>query len=403
MPNEYLKHDPDYEKYVDRFIKEGQRLARLSSKPHPHIVRVRDSFKDEDNHCLVMDFVPGENLFQVVKRLGAIPEAQAVECIRQVGEALIVVHQARLVHRDAHPGNIILHSNGNAVLIDFGIAKELFPSTQSSTGNAGNWGFAPYEQIHLGSREPNVDVYCLAATLYYAVTGQRPTKSLDRRLYNTLLIPPQHIISGISDHVNQAILKGMELEAKNRPQSMQAWLKLLEVTKVVIPSFDAPVYGRNFVNRSTHNNSGKRFRTVISGKAKTLPWVRLVVISGGYLLMGILLVLTEAGFVSLVVAGIVSGIVAWTVAKDVVWNMSVVGGAVAGAVYVAMVLALNLAGDRTGFIAVALALACAGVMVLPMAGKKLQESFSKFHTFLILLGTSWLGLGLGWLLGSIFR
>ncbi|MBX9255194.1 protein kinase [Desmonostoc muscorum CCALA 125] len=170
-----------------------------------------------------------------VRRRGALPEAEIVPYIRQIGEALMVVHQAGLVHRDAHPGNIMVRRNGKAVLIDFGIAKEFLPQTLSSTGNAGNHGFAPYEQMTRGSREPTVDVYCLAATLYYVVVAQRPTTSLVRKLDNASLIPPKEIISDISDQLNHAILKGMALEAQDRPQSMQAWLAMLEVPKVTPP------------------------------------------------------------------------------------------------------------------------------------------------------------------------
>lgn len=230
-PNQYLRHDPEYDKYIDQFIQEGRTLARLSQDPHPHIVGVIDLFKEGTIHCLVMDFVPGENLFEAVKRRGALPEAEIIPCIRQIGEALVVVHQAGLVHRDTHPGNIMLRTNGKAVLIDFGIAKELVPKTLSSKGIAGNEGFAPYEQMSRGSREPTVDVYCLAATLYYAVTGQRPTTSLARKLDNTFLIPPKQINPSISDKLNQAILKGMALEAKDRPQTMQEWLVLLGTSR----------------------------------------------------------------------------------------------------------------------------------------------------------------------------
>jgi|GEM_PF-4309950 len=242
-PNEYLKNDPDYQKYVDRFIKEARILARISRDPHPHIVGVHDLFTESATHCLVMDFVSGENLFELVKRRGALPEAEIVRYVRQIGEALAQVHQAGLVHRDAHPGNIMLRGNGKAVLIDFGIAKELVPSTQSSSkGIAGNQGFAPYEQMVRGSREPAVDVYCLAATLYYAVTGQRPSTSLDRKLNKVALTPPNRIVPGISNRLNQAILKGMALEAKDRPQSMDEWLKLLTPT--------APSTRKTFISQS---------------------------------------------------------------------------------------------------------------------------------------------------------
>lgn len=152
-PNEYLSRDREYDKYIKRFIEEGRILARLSQDPHPHIVGVIDLFQESNIHCLVMNFVPGENLFEAVKRRGVLAEAEIVPCIRQIGEALSVVHQEGLVHRDAHPGNIMLRKNGKAVLIDFGIAKEILPHNTSKDARA-NKGFAPYEQIVRGGREP---------------------------------------------------------------------------------------------------------------------------------------------------------------------------------------------------------------------------------------------------------
>jgi tRNA A-37 threonylcarbamoyl transferase component Bud32 len=230
-PNESLHREPDYEKYVERFIKEGQTLARLSQNSHAHIVRVIDLFQEGNIHCLVMDYVPGNNLMDVVSQKGALLEEEILLYIQQIGAALTVVHQSGLVHRDAHPGNIMLRGNGRAILIDFGIAGELIPTTVSSK-HFGNIGFAPYEQMK-GDRNPTVDVYCLAATLYYAVTGQKPPTSLDRKLYKTRLIPPKEIIPGISEKLNKAILKGMALEAKNRPQTMPDWLKMLEASQSV--------------------------------------------------------------------------------------------------------------------------------------------------------------------------
>ena len=410
-PNEYLQYEPDYHKYVARFIEEAQILARLSRDPHPSIVGVHDLFKEGAIYCLVMNFVEGKNLFELVRRRGAIPEAEAVRYIRQIGEALTLVHQVGLTHRDAHPGNILLRHNGKAVLIDFGIAKELVPSTYTSTGAFGNEGFAPYEQLLRGSREPNVDVHCLAATLYYTLTGQRPTKSLDRKLYQEPLIEPQRIVPGISKQVNRAILKGMALEPKKRPQSMQAWLKLLEEPRVVT---SPPVYGQEVVRPSANQTSWQLFRTASTRKARTIPWVGLLVIAGCHLVIGFVFVKVGAGVMAVAVAGAVAVVMAGAVAMAGglagVLAGAVAGGLAVGAVFVAM--AGSVAGDLAFGIGTLVApVAVAGTLVAPVAvagagawaGDKLQESFSKFHTFLIWLGTSWLGLGLGWLLGSIFR
>ncbi|MBC1240733.1 serine/threonine-protein kinase [Nostoc sp. 2RC] len=431
-PNEYLSHDPEYEKYIERFIQEGRILARLSKDPHPHIVGVIDLFRESATHCLVMDFVEGENLFEVVRRRGALPEAEIVPCIRQIGEALSVVHQAGLVHRDAHPGNIMVRRNGKAVLIDFGIAKELLPKTLSSTGNAGNHGFAPYEQMTRGSREPTVDVYCLAATLYYAVTGQNPTTSLARRVDDVPLTPPKQVISGISDQLNQAILKGMALEAKDRPQSMQAWLAMLEAPKVMPLLPIEPVHRTQIVHPRVKLKPEVNPNKPAIKLTKTIPWGWL---NGSLVLYGLMgYVLTASSNPFEAVGGSVGlfltvGLFAymaydslpndkfwdriiepifsatlwsmvWTVAVTVVW----VG-------ILAVVWAGIWAGiwSEVGFglvnwvYAVVLGLGGTSTMVWIVAADKLRKSFSKVDTFLILASTSSLGLGLGWLGHRIFN
>ncbi|MFB2838412.1 GUN4 domain-containing protein [Floridanema evergladense] len=225
-PNDDLIFDPEYPKFAHRFINEAQMLAKLGECPHPHIVSVSDLFEEENIHCLVMDFIDGESLWDLVRRKGALPELEAVKYICQIGDALNVLHQAGLVHRDATPMNIMLRNNGNAVLIDFGIAGEIIPHTVTSMRPM-NEAFAPYEQ-RKGVRSPTVDIYTLTASLYYTVTGQRPTPCLDRKLDDVGLVPPKQHNSSISEKLNQAILQGMALEAEGRPQSIQNLLVLLQ-------------------------------------------------------------------------------------------------------------------------------------------------------------------------------
>lgn len=222
-PREDLQYEADYDKFVQRFLKEGQLLAKLAEKRHPHIVRVTDLFREGDIDCLVMEYIEGESLWKRVKQTKQpLLEAEALKYFRQVGDALSVVHQDGLVHRDAHPDNIMLTANGLAVLIDFGIAGEFVPASTFSR-RFGNAAFAPLEQFELGNdnRKPTIDIYTLAASLYYAVTAQCPQWKNDK------LIPPQQFNPKVCDKVNQAILAGMKLEAKHRPQSMQQWLQLL--------------------------------------------------------------------------------------------------------------------------------------------------------------------------------
>ncbi|MFN6036437.1 MAG: GUN4 domain-containing protein, partial [Dolichospermum sp.] len=121
-------------------------------------------------------------------------------------------------------GNIMLRSDKQPILIDFGLAGDIAPATSFSR-SFGNKNFAPYEQMN-GSKEITVDIYGLAATLYYAVTGEYPTTSWDRKYHDAKLIPPKDHCN-ISNNLNRAILAGMELEAQDRPQTMEEWLSLL--------------------------------------------------------------------------------------------------------------------------------------------------------------------------------
>ena len=232
-PDPTLQHDPEYTSYVRKFRREGRLLAQLCQRcRHPHIVWVNDLFEEGKTLCLVMEFIPGENLFRLVRSRGKLPEAEAVQYIRQVASALEVVHREGIVHRDVHPGNIMLRSNatgGNsvsAVLIDFGLAGEIVPRSVSST-LFGNEKFAPYELLRRrpGYSDPRVDIYTLAASLYYAVTGQNPTKAYDRR-DGEELIPPQRHVASLSNGLNRAIIAGMEFEANQRPASVSDWLAL---------------------------------------------------------------------------------------------------------------------------------------------------------------------------------
>ena len=223
-PNLSLQNDPEYANFVRRFIREGQILAKFCQNAHPGIVRISDLFEEEGLHCLVMDLIVGQSLFNAVQQQGRLPDTEAVAIIRQIGEALSDVHQAGIVHRDAHPGNIMLRPNGQAVLIDFGLASELMPTIISSR-HPHNPAFAPWEQHIEGSGKPTVDIYALAASLYYAVTGKVPTASLNRHYRNEALPPAKNF--GVKDWVSLAIEKGMASEPEKRPQSMQDWLSYL--------------------------------------------------------------------------------------------------------------------------------------------------------------------------------
>jgi serine/threonine-protein kinase len=222
--NESLQLHPDIERFQRLFQDEARRLALCI---HPHIVRVSDFFLEAGWPYMVMDYVAGPTLQAEVFPGQPLDEATAVYYIRQVGEALKFVHQKGLLHRDIKPANIILRQGTqDVVLIDFGIAREFTAdSTQTHTSMVSD-GYAPIEQyLSKEKRTPASDVYGLAATLYALLTAQIPTPAVIRD--RQPMPAPREFRPEISRAVNQAIMRGMALEARYRPASVEEWLSLL--------------------------------------------------------------------------------------------------------------------------------------------------------------------------------
>ncbi len=228
--NEELRRRADFHQFQQRFINEARRLARFQ---HPHIVRVSDCFEESGLPFIVMDYVPGQTLAELMH--GPLNESEAIHYIRQVGAALSVMHANNLLHRDVKPENIILRQGTHSVvLIDFGIAREFTAGvTQTNTGLL-SAGYAPIEQyLPKYSWTPATDVYALAATLYALLTGQPPIASILRDSPRLAGNPHAsfRLLRQLQPHLNptveQAILRGMALEAHQRPQTVTDWLALI--------------------------------------------------------------------------------------------------------------------------------------------------------------------------------
>lgn len=226
--NEEALTNPELYEYRDKYLRDFKREANwLAQCRHPHIVKIEDTFLEGSLPCILMEYIDGEDLRKRVKSRGALSPTEALRYIQQIGEALTVVHDKGLLHRDLKPDNIMVRSSlSEAVLIDFGIAREFVPNITQTQSVYVTLGFAPIEQYdQQAKRGAFTDVYALAATLYFLLTGKEPPPAF-MRLVRDSLKPPQQINQSISDDVNQAILQGMALQPENRPQSVQQWLTL---------------------------------------------------------------------------------------------------------------------------------------------------------------------------------
>jgi|GEM_PF-1895746 len=218
----------DFEQLQVKFINEAIALA---SCRHPNIVRVYPQvFQQDGLWCMVMEYVEGEDLACYLDEHGKLTEDDAIAIITKVGKALSYVHQQGFLHRDIKPANILLRKvDLSPVLIDFGLAREYTPGTIRSMTNSKTERYAPIEQYQRnGNSGAWTDVYALAATLYALLTERPPIPSdIRKEVSSNILIPPKQHNPKISDRINEAILKGMEIEPGDRPQSVEELINLL--------------------------------------------------------------------------------------------------------------------------------------------------------------------------------
>lgn len=169
------------ERFKQKFIKEARTIFSLN---HPNIVRILDVFEENDTAYYVMDYIEGESLGDMVKRRGAIPEAEALGYVKDAASALEYIHSKNINHLDIKPGNLVLRKeDGKVLVIDFGVAKQYDLATSQGTTTTPvciSPGYSPMEQYSKNGVQtfsPQSDVYALAATLFKLFTGNTPPEA----------------------------------------------------------------------------------------------------------------------------------------------------------------------------------------------------------------------------------
>lgn len=215
------------DKLRKKFIEEAKAIFKMN---HPNIVKVHDIFEENGTAYYVMDYIDGKSLASIVKQRGALPEAEAVGYIRQVADALKYVHSLNRLHLDIKPGNVMVETNGHAMLIDFGASKHYDMESGENTSTlmgVNTKGYAPVEQSTQSFTKfsPATDIYALGATLYKLLTGITPPDA-------NLLMAKEETLTPLSGSISlstrNAVLKAMTLIRADRPQTVDAFLALLD-------------------------------------------------------------------------------------------------------------------------------------------------------------------------------
>ena len=204
-----------------KFMREAKRLSKFD---HTNIVKVNDVFEENGTAYMVMDYVEGETLQQLVDRKGNLTEKEALDYIIPLCDALEVVHEKGLLHLDIKPSNILIKKQNNTpVLIDFGISKFTEASGEdhsTTTPVALTKGYAPLEQYgqDLAKLTALTDVYSVAATLYKLVTGVTPPEAAV--IVQDGLKPPKEINPLLSGQLNSIILQSLSVKPNHRALSI---------------------------------------------------------------------------------------------------------------------------------------------------------------------------------------
>ena len=213
------------ERLKQKFIEEA---SALFSMQHLNIVRVTDVFEENGTAYYVMDYIDGQSLQDIVKGKGALDESLAVYYIKQVADALNYVHSLNRLHLDIKPGNIMVNENNQAILIDFGASKQYdeVDGENTSTLLGKTPGYAPIEQISYNVKNftPATDIYALGATLYKLLTGMTPPDATE--IFNEGL---KDLPESVSDNIRIVVNKSMELRVKDRPQSINDFILMLNI------------------------------------------------------------------------------------------------------------------------------------------------------------------------------
>jgi serine/threonine-protein kinase len=158
--------------FVERFRREARSAARLS---HPNVVAVFDSGSDAGEHYLVMEYVAGQTLAELLARQGRLAPRRAAELAVEVCAALSAAHAQGLVHRDVKPANVLLGDDGRVKVADFGIVKAAATATLTGTGTVlGTAAYLSPEQAQGGSVDARSDLYSLGCVLYELLCGSPP-------------------------------------------------------------------------------------------------------------------------------------------------------------------------------------------------------------------------------------
>jgi len=249
------------------------KLARKIA--HRNVGKMYELMEDAGTHFITMEYVPGQDLRGLVRQMGRLTAGKAVSIARQVCEGLEEAHRLGVVHRDLKPSNIMIDKEGNAKIMDFGIARSL--SGKGITGAGVIIGTPEYmspEQVEGKDVDQRSDIYSLGVILYEMVTGRRPFEgetplSVAHKQKYEAPEDPRKLNAQVPEELNRVILRCLEKDKEKRYQSAEELLSELTRIEEEIPTAE----------RVLHKRKPTKSRKIAVGEAK-IRWAKIALYGG---------------------------------------------------------------------------------------------------------------------------
>ncbi len=251
----HLAEDPSF---LERFAREAVLAANLN---HPNLVNIFDQGTDLGSPYLVMEYVAGRTLRDVLNEFGAIPEAKAMAILEQVLQGLDAAHRAGIVHRDIKPENVLLADDGRIKLSDFGLARPVAAASQSQL--IGTAAYLAPELVTRGQSDKRVDVYAIGILTYELLTSKQPfvgqSPAQVAALHATSRVPaPSLVNAGVSIEVDQLVIWCTQSDPENRPENA---FELLDYLRGILSGLTDRPAARRTVNPPDRANLAEAIST----------------------------------------------------------------------------------------------------------------------------------------------
>jgi serine/threonine-protein kinase len=211
------------ERRLQRFLNEVRLALRIT---HPNVCRVHDIGEVEGQHFISMEYVDGEDLASLLRRIGRLPQERAVEIARQLCAGLAAAHEAGILHRDLKPANIMIDGRGRARITDFGLA-DLSGTVVGEDVRAGTPSYMAPEQLSGSGVTERSDIYALGLVLYEMFTGKaafnaRSAAEMAQLQQSTVPTEPTTLVKGLDPAVERVLLRALDTDPARRPASALA-------------------------------------------------------------------------------------------------------------------------------------------------------------------------------------